>query len=511
MISKVHSIAVNGLSSTIVDVEVDINPGMPKFNIVWLPDQWVQESRERLYSALKSIKSHLPMTRITVNLAPADIRKVGSMFDLPIAIGILINDGIILTKENLEKTIFLWELSLDGRVRQVPSVLPSTLGAKERGFKTIFVPKENAREASFVSGIDVIWVAHLQEVIDHLNAKTTLLKEESPDYSELIEKVEDLKYDFKYIVGQEHAKRALEIAASWGHNIIMNGPPWSGKTLLAKSLSTILPKLTLDESLEISKIYSISWLLTSEYPIVVKRPFRTIHHTASSMSIIGWWRNAKPGEISLSHKWVLFLDEILEFPKVVLEVLRQPLEDGYITVTRVNASFIYPAKFMLVWAMNPCPCGFLSDPDRDCNCAPFQVHNYTSRLSWPLIDRVDMFIEVPKVKTEKFQWWGDSQASENSLTIKARVEKAREIQIRRFVWQKTTFNAEMSSAQINEFCKLDSESDTLMRQAVASMNLSARSYYRILKLSRTIADLAGKENIVTEHILEALSYRKKEG
>jgi magnesium chelatase family protein len=511
MISKVHSIAVNWLSSTILDVEVDINPWMPKFNIVWLPDQGVQESRERLYSALKSIKSRLPMTRITVNLAPADIRKVGSMFDLPIAIGILLNDDVIQTQYCLEKIIFLGELSLDGKIRQVSSVLPWTIGAKERGFTTIFVPKENAWEASFVQGIEVIGVGHLQEVIDHLNAKHILSGETPPDFDTLLSSEEESKYDFQYIIGQEHAKRALEIAASWGHNIIMSWPPGSGKTLLAKSLATILPNLTLDESLEISKVYSISGLLSADFPIVTKRPFRTIHHTASSVSIIGGWRNAKPGEISLSHKWVLFLDEILEFPKMVLEVLRQPLEDGYITVTRVNASFIYPAKFMLVWAMNPCPCGYLTDTDKECTCSPFNVKNYASRLSWPLIDRIDMFIEVPKVKTEKFQSPWETQNGETSKEIKKRVEVARKIQLSRFSGKKITCNAEMSSAQIQEFCKLDTASDVLMRQAVSSMNLSARSYYRILKLARTIADLWGEKDILQEHILEALSYRKKDG
>ncbi len=510
MISKVQSIAVNGLSSTIVDVEVDINPWLPKFSIVGLPDQWVQESRERLYSALKSIKSRLPMTRITVNLAPADIRKVGSMFDLPIAIGILINDEVIVTKRDLSKVIFLWELSLDGKIRQVSCVLPSTIWAMQRGIETIFVPKENAQEASFVWGIEVIGVSHLQEVIDHLNEKVLIEKEPTPDFHTLISHKEDTKYDFKYIIGQEHAKRALEIAASGGHNIIMSGPPGSGKTLLAKSLSTILPDLTLDESLEISKVYSISGLLSSDFPIVTERPFRTIHHTASSVSIIGGGRSAKPWEISLSHKGVLFLDEILEFPKMVLEVLRQPLEDGHITVTRVNASFIYPAKFMLVWAMNPCPCGYLTDEDKDCICSPFQVKNYSSRLSGPLIDRVDMFIEVPKVKTEKFQNIQDLSQTETSKDIKKRVEAARLLQLKRFTGKKITYNAEMTSAMIGEFCKLDAESDTLMRQAVSTMNLSARSYYRILKLSRTIADLSQSEHITSAHILEALSYRKKE-
>lgn len=509
MISKVHSIAVNWLCSTIVDVEVDINPWMPKFSIVWLPDQWVQESRERLYSALKAIKSHLPTTRITVNLAPADIRKVWAMFDLPIAVGILINDGVIENIQNIKETIFLWELSLDGKIREVPCILPSVIWAKERWFTKVFVPKENAPEASFVEGIEIFGVSHLSEVINSLNGKMQIEREKIVDFEKLSSLDITSPYDFQSIVGQEHAKRALEIAAAWGHNIIMNGPPWSGKTLLAKAFSTILPKLTLDESLEISKIYSISWLLNKDFPIITKRPFRSVHHTASSISIIGWGRNAKPWEISLSHKWVLFLDEILEFPKSVLEVLRQPLEDGNITVSRVNASYVYPAKFMLVGAMNPCPCGYLTDADKQCRCSPFQVQNYSARLSWPLIDRVDMFIEVPKVKTEKFRSenYGNSESSES---IKIRVEKSRDIQLERFTWQKITFNSEMSTSQIHKYCKLDEESDKLMQQAVSNLNLSARSYFRILKLARTIADLEAAKNIMSKHILEALSYRKKE-
>jgi len=318
------------------------------------------------------------------------------------------------------------------------------------------------------------------------------------------------KNDFKYVLGQEHAKRALEIAASGGHNIIMEWPPWSWKTMLAKAFSTVLPDLTIDESIEISKIYSISWLLTPENPIIKKRPFRTVHHTASWVSIIGWWRNATPWEISLSHKGVLFLDEILEFQKSVLEVLRQPLEDWEVTVTRVNASYKYPAKFTLVWALNPCPCWYLTDNDRDCICSPRQVLNYRSRLSGPLLDRIDIFIEVPKVETSKFGNKKSYDWVETSIDIKKRVEAARDIQNKRFVWSKLTSNSEMGTKEINLYCELDPESEWILKQAVTAMNLSARAYYRILKLSRTIADLSGEEDISSQHILEALSFRKKE-
>lgn len=511
MISKINSIAVNWLVSDLIEVEVDINQWLPSFTIVWLPDQGVQESKERLRSALKSSQSKLPLSRITVNLAPADIKKSGPNFDLAIAVWILVQDWTI---ENnfLKESVFIWELSLDGNLRKISGVLPSVIWAKEKWLKKIFLPIQNSQEASIIPWIEVIWVKNLLDLIKMLNKDIPLNIIEKLDFKSLNKSniSENSKYDFKYILWQKHVKRALEIAASWWHNIIMSWPPWSWKTMLSKAFATILPDLTIEESIEVSKIYSISWLLTTDNPIVVKRPFRTIHHTASSISIIWGWRNAKPWEISLSHKWVLFLDEVLEFDKWVLEVLRQPLEDWEITINRVNASFNYPAQFILVWAMNPCPCGFLTDPDKDCICSFKQVENYKSKLSWPLIDRIDIFIEVPKVKTEEFSIKDDYSDSENSLEIKKRVEIARKIQLNRFKNTKITFNSEMTTKEINKYCKLDLESENILKQAIWNLNLSARSYYRLIKLSRTIADLEWNENIKKEHILEALSFRKKE-
>lgn len=507
MISLVHSIAVNWLSSNIIEVEVDINNGLSTFTIVWLADQAVQESKERIRSALKSSFAKLPTTRITVNLAPADTRKAWPSFDLPIAIWILYSDDVIQDKKLLEWSIFIWELALDWKLRKVSGVLPATIWAKESGFKRIFIPKDNVKEASIVDGIEVIWIESLLDVIDILNWRKEYEVAEKIDIKSLKTAKEE-KYDFSYIIGQEHAKRALMIAAAGWHNIIMNWPPWSGKTMLAKTLKTILPDLSLDESIEISKIYSISGLLTPENPIIIDRPFRTVHHTASSISIIWWWRNAKPGEISLAHKWVLFFDEVLEFQKTVLEVLRQPLEDWSITVNRVNSTFTYPAKFMFVGAMNPCPCGFLTDPKKDCICSQNDIIKYRARLSWPLLDRIDIFIEVPKVETEKF---GRNEVKwESSSDIKAKVEKARIMQLERFTGTNYTFNSEMWSKEVEKYCSLDEEWEKILKQALNSLDLSARSYYRILKLARTIADLEGSEGIKTSHILEAIGFRKKD-
>ena len=509
MISKINSIAVNGLNTDIIEIEVDINNWLPSFAIVGLADQWIQESKERLKSALKSAGNKLPMSRITVNLAPADIRKSGPSFDLPIAIWILLNWWYI-DKKLIKDSIFLWELSLDSRVRKVNSILPATIWAMQKWFKRIFVPKENALEASIIPWIDIIAIDTLEELILLLNNQKEIIPEHKLDFKKYQEDIIENKFDFKYILWQQHAKRALEIAASWWHNIIMSGPPWSWKTMLAKSFAWILPDLTINEAIEVSKLYSISWLLSRKNPIIRKRPFRTIHHTASSVSIVWWWRNAKPWEISLAHKWVLFLDEILEFEKSVLEVLRQPLEDWEITINRVNATYNYPANFSLVWAMNPCPCGYLTDPDKECICSVRQVENYRSRLSWPLLDRVDIFIEVPKVKTEKLKVWENYSKAENSASIKNRVEKARQIQLERFKDFQITSNSEMTTKEINKFCILDDSSDDILKQAVRNLWLSARAYFRILKLSRTIADLAWEEYIKSEHILESLSFRKSE-
>ena len=510
MISKVHSMTINGLESTVVDVEVDINNWLPAFTIVWLPDASVQESKERLRSAMKSSWAKLSTNRITVNLAPADIKKRWPSFDLSIAIWLLLNDEFIINDSLIKDSIFLWELALDWSLRKITSVLPATIEASKKWFKRVFIPIENSLEASIVPNIDVVPIENLKDLIDILNQRKDLEVQEKFNFWKELNNHINSNYDFKYIVWQEHAKRALEIAASGWHNIIMSWPPWSWKTMLAKSFSTILPDLTIEEAIEVSKIYSISWLLDNNNPIIRQRPFRTVHHTASWVSIIWWWANAKPWEISLAHKWILFLDEILEFNKSVLEVLRQPLEDGNITVTRVNASYKYPAKFSLVWAMNPCPCWYLTDPDKECECSSLQVKNYNSRLSWPLIDRIDIFIEVPKVKTEKLSVEEDYKDKQSSKDIKERVEASRVIQLNRFKDTKITCNSEMWTKEINKYCKLDRETDNILKQAVNSMNLSARSYYRVLKLSRTIADLERNKNIEKEHVLEALSFRKKE-
>lgn len=509
MISKIYSLSINWLNTNLIEIEVDINNWLPSFTIVWLPDQWVQESRERLRSALKSSNFKLPNSRITVNMAPADIKKSGPFFDLAISVWILYGTNVI-SSFYLWDSIFIGELWLDWRLRKVNWILPIVLWSKEKWFNRVFIPYENIYEASIIPWIDIIWVKNLSDLIFMLNKDRPLTISDKIDFNIYKNNKTKIDNDFKYIIWQEHAKRALEIAASWWHNIIMSWPPWSWKTMLSKAFRSILPEMTIDESIEVSKIYSVSWLLSLDNPLIINRPFRTVHHTASSVSIIWWWRNASPWEISLSHRWVLFLDEILEFNKSVLEVLRQPLEDGKITINRANASFSYPAKFILVASMNPCPCWYLSDPDKECVDTPEQIRKYKSKLSGPLLDRIDIFIEVPKVKTEKLEVIDDYSKKETSENIKNRVTRSRNIQIQRFKWTNIKFNSEMWTKDINKYCKLDGESSIILKQAVNNMKLSARSYFRILKLSRTIADLNWYKDIKKEHILESLSYRKKE-
>jgi len=506
MVSKVWSISVNWLFSDLIEVEVDIHNWITSFTIVWLPDTWVQESKERIRSAIKSSDYKFPTTKIIVNLAPADIKKSWPSFDLPIALNILLNSWYIKKDDILKDSIIVWELSLDGSLRPVSSILPSVIWAMEKWFKNIILPIDNYTEASFIEWINIIPASNLKDLVSFLNKEKELIFPEKIQLNDIIQD-NNSKNDFKYIIWQHQARRALEIARAWLHNIIMSGPPWSGKTMLARSFATILPELTKEEIIEVSKIYSISWLLNKENPLIIKRPFRTVHHTASSVSIIWWWRNAKPWEISLSHKWVLFFDEVLEFPKTVLELLRQPIEDWFISVNRVNWSYIYPAKFVFLWAMNPCPCWYMTDPDKKCICSQEQIKKYRSKLSWPMIDRIDIFIEVPKVKTDEFGTNNNYKNVEDSATIRERVQKAKDIQLSRFVWTKITSNSQMTVKEINEFCKLDTDCNNLMKNAIENFKLSARSYYRILKLARTIGDLEWVLDIKISHLREAISFK----
>jgi magnesium chelatase family protein len=503
-IAKVKSAAVYGLSAKEVEVEVDISSGLPSLLIVGLPDKAVEEARERVRSAIKNSGAHFPQGRITVNLAPADLKKEGPSYDLPIAVGILLaSNQISFDPQNL---LFLGELSLNGNLRHTNGVLPMVLYAFQKNYQEIFLPKINAGEASFVKEIRIVPTGSLKEIIWHFKKEKKIPYFPKQSIEEFLEEPE-FEYDMAYIQGQEHVKRALEIAASGGHNVLMTGPPGSGKTLLARTMPSILPKMTQEETLEVTKIYSIAGLLPNRQPLLTRRPFRHPHHTSSDIALVGGGAWPRPGEISLAHRGVLFLDELPEFPRSVLEVLRQPLEDGIITISRASGSLTFPAKFTLISASNPCPCGFLTDPDRECVCSPGQIMRYKKKISGPLLDRMDIHIEVPRMKYEKL---ADDKVAPESAKIRARVQEAREKQLARFSKTKFTCNAEIGSREIKKYCLVDEKSVGLLKTAVNQMYLSARAYHRILKLARTIADLDDKENIESGHIAEAIQYRSKE-
>ena len=503
MLSRVYSCAVVGLEGVIVEVEVDYTNGLPGVTIVGLPDAAVQESRERVQTAVKNAGLHFPRHRIVVNLAPAVVRKEGPAYDLPIALGVIILSGY-LPPESIEGSLVIGELSLDGLVRHTRGILPMAATARANGYKRMFVPEVDAPEAALIPDLEVIPVKSLAHLYDHL-AGRQLIQPYLPSDSFL----EPLftPTDFSEVKGQEHVKRALEVAAAGGHNVLMAGSPGSGKTLLARALPGILPEMSIEESLDVTRIYSVADQLPAGTPLIRHRPFRSPHHTISHAGLVGGGNIPKPGEISLAHRGVLFLDEFPEFGTRVLEVMRQPMEDKVVTISRAKGSLTFSANFQLIAAMNPCPCGYWGDSQKACTCAAAVVTKYQKRISGPILDRIDIHIEVPRVDYEKLS---GNKLGETSETIRKRVQTARNIQNQRFANSTDIVcNADMRIGEVRQFCQLQPEGQSLMRAAMSQLNLSARAYHRILKLSRTIADLAGSEEIQSTHLAEALQYRPK--
>jgi len=505
MLAKILSSALIGIDACLVEVEIDIAYGLPVFTTVGLPEAAVKESRERVKSAINNSGYTFPDDRITVNLAPANIKKEGTGFDLPIALGILAATGLF-QQELIAEYLVLGELSLDGRVKPVKGSLSMALAARDAGYKGILIPADNMNEASVVSGIEVLPVKNLSQVVDYLRGDIRI-EPAMTDLEKIFAEGCKSESDFSEVMGQEHVKRAMEVASAGGHNLIMIGPPGSGKTMLAKRIPTILPPLTFEEAIETTKIFSITGMLEQGQALVTQRPFRTPHHTMSDAGLIGGGHIPRPGEVSLAHNGVLFLDELPEFKKHVLEVLRQPMEDLKVTISRAASTLTYPASFMLVAAMNPCPCGYLSDPKHECRCTAQQIQRYRSKISGPLLDRIDMHVDVPAVPYKDLMQ--DSMA-ETSKEIRKRVIKARGLQSERLKRTKIYCNAQMGSRHIKKYCSIDQASSSLLETAIDKLGLSARAYKRVLKIARTIADLAGEADIKIDHISEAIQYRNLE-